>query len=246
MKKIDLNNDENYKNFLKMIHICQLSKDWYYAVNAMNTVFCFDNCKINHIFFNGKIKETLQHKNVKEIRKILKKMNIDVTILYDHGKWIDLEHSIQLHGVEQVYDFLINYKKYINLCKECGFMYCNLPENCAYKSRNEEVEFVDTDGNKLKNENLCSKCTPYSLIHFLQESSKICSICQEPSFRFHLDCGHCFHLGCLTKLSSNNLKCPNCRAEIPMSFFNQFLPPHKLLLQEECYSESDSTSEISI
>jgi hypothetical protein len=45
----------------------------------------------------------------------------------------------------------------------------------------------------------------------------VCTICFEPVFSSHIECGHYFHKTCIQeyykKAETNRLQCPNCRVD---------------------------------
>lgn len=55
----------------------------------------------------------------------------------------------------------------------------------------------------------------------MKKEANICSICQEEVFRFELDCGHSFHINCLSEMEMKNAKCPNCRMIIDKKIYRK-------------------------
>ena len=76
---------------------------------------------------------------------------------------------------------------------------------------------------QISDEGLCNACTAvkhsweYGIALGHAQYFPVCTICFEPVFSSHLECGHYFHKSCIVEYSKkterNKLQCPNCRLD---------------------------------
>lgn len=65
----------------------------------------------------------------------------------------------------------------------------------------------------------CDNCLFFKAYTEYKKISETCSICQTPTYRTTLDCGHFFHKTCLLSIDPVDPKCPNCRHPISKTWF---------------------------
>lgn len=144
------------------------------------------------------------------------KMKISVTFRYSIGKAEEVCYNECIQGLHTVLPFLSNVDNTHFTCKECGSL---------YKRNNIKDDY-------------CKECKMFKCIVDLKnEVYPTCSICQESTFRFRLECGHSFHIGCLANMNRFNLRCPNCRMKVSKDFID------RIFNHSEEESESDYDEE---
>jgi len=69
------------------------------------------------------------------------------------------------------------------------------------------------DKNYYTQHSMCESCVMNNILATQKTEEKPCAICQESTKRWYsLDCGHCFHRSCLSKINSTPYpRCPLCR-----------------------------------
>lgn len=141
-------------------------------------------------------------------------MKITITFRYHIGKGNELTYHEVFYDLNSVIPFISNLDSTHFICKECNFI-------C--KKINNEDEY-------------CKECRIFKcLLDFKNEESQICSICHDCTFRFRLECGHQFHIGCLANMNRKNIRCPNCRMKLSNDFVEKIF--------QNSYDDSDTESE---
>lgn len=149
------------------------------------------------------------------------KMKININIHYRCGNCNPYSFSKHVVGLENAFLCVLQLDKHVSSCSECSLLF-------------EDKE----------NRNICKDCSFFKFHRsFHTDQETICSICQEPVYRFRLDCGHFFHMGCLSKLDQDHLRCPNCRQPISQSFLSKYFMFPKTTSQVCFYPTSDGFSE---
>ena len=120
----------------------------------------------------------------------LNKMKIKLEIHYSYGNAGSSIYRKTITGIENAFQLLFNLKETHCACKECSVLFEKGKDNL----------------------NFCKECKFFvAFSKMMKKEANICSICQEEVFRFELDCGHSFHINCLSGMEMKNAKCPNCR-----------------------------------
>lgn len=141
-------------------------------------------------------------------------MKISITFRYQIGKGNENSYHEVFYNLNSVIPFISNLEKTHFICKEC---------NLLCKKNDKESEY-------------CKECRMFKcLLDYKNEDSQVCSICQESTFRFRLECGHHFHTGCLANMNRKNIRCPNCRMKLSNEFIEKIF--------QSSYDESDSESD---
>lgn len=141
-------------------------------------------------------------------------MKITITFRYHIGKGSELAYHEVFYDLNSVIPFVSNLDKTHFICKEC---------NLISKKNGKEEE-------------LCKECKIFKcILDYKKEEYQVCSICQESTFRFRLECGHQFHTGCLANMNRKNIRCPNCRMKLSKDFIEKIF--------QNFYDDSDTESE---
>jgi hypothetical protein len=139
------------------------------------------------------------------------KMKIYITVDYRYGNACPDTFTKFVVGLEKAMSYALQLEENVFSCSECSRIH-------------EKTQ---------KDMQMCKDCMFFKLRHDLKKKeSDICSICQEEAYRFQLECGHYFHMGCISKLNTSQLKCPNCRHPISKRFIRRYF--HTSSLSDSC------------
>ncbi len=155
-------------------------------------------------------------------------MKVEVEIVYKCGHLSPSAFYKQITGLETAMMYIFQLGNHVQPCRECTTLF---------------------ETNRKEGSTLCKDCRFFEFHDRInQVGEKTCSICQEPVVRFRLDCGHFFHIGCLSRLNKNQLRCPNCRAPISRKFLHRFMKKSSIkpLYCSETSGSSFSLSESEI
>lgn len=120
-------------------------------------------------------------------------LKIKLEIHYSYGNSGTSIYRKTIIGIENAFQLLFHLKETHVSCKECSILFEKTKDNLDY----------------------CKECKFFvTFSKLMKKEPSICSICQDEVFRFELECGHSFHIGCLSGMEMKNAKCPNCRLGI--------------------------------
>jgi hypothetical protein len=170
----------------------KLGKRWDFNVKTLFSGYQLNDVNIMDIQLFGILKKDLDYD----------KMKIHVTVDYRYGNAYPDTFTKFVVGLEKAMSYVLQLERNVFSCSECSRIY----EKCQ------------------KDMTMCKDCTFFKIRHELNHKNdyEICSICQEDAYRFQLECGHHFHMGCLSKLNPSQLKCPNCRHPISKQFIRRY------------------------
>jgi hypothetical protein len=144
-------------------------------------------------------------------------MRITTKIEYSYGNSYRSTCFKYSFGIENAFNDLFTIETTHRACKECSTLF--------------QKEKEDTE--------VCKQCMFFVFLSKQKKNEKkICSICQEEVFRYELECGHSFHIGCLAGLEKKDAKCPNCRMGI-----NGKMKTEIFKSRNDWYDVSDSDSD---
>lgn len=147
-------------------------------------------------------------------------MIIKTELEYTFGNSFVCSYFKYSNGVENAFKDLMNISHTHKSCRECAILF-------------------EKDKN---NYDVCKECSFFvSFSKMMKKEQKICSICQDPVYRYELQCGHSFHIGCLAGLKKHDAKCPNCRMIIDKNMKSKIFQN----TQYTCCLDSDSEYESS-
>lgn len=172
--------------------------------------------------------ENLNFKSVSmsgKFNKDFDKMKITTRIEYSYGNSFKSTYLKYSCGVENAFHDLFTIEKTHRSCKECSVL---------FEKENENTE-------------VCKECLFFLFLSNQKKNEKkICSICQEEVYRYELECGHSFHLGCLAGLNRKDAKCPNCRMGINGKMKTEIFKSHNDWYISDSESDSDSEDEYDV
>jgi len=113
-------------------------------------------------------------------------------------------------SLRRALEYIHHFPILFQLCHECGNLYKTKCEPCAFYRANQLL---------------------------FSSTAVSCGICQEPTYRTKLSCGHFFHRTCLFKLDRNELRCPLCRSPISQECAHVVLKDQS---EDEEYDSSDN------
>ena len=160
-----------------------------------------------------------------KLKEDIDTMKITIKIEYSYGNSFKSTYQKPSFGIENAFRDLLHMENTHTACKECSSL---------FEKENEKTE-------------VCKQCM-FFVFRSKQkkDETKICSICQEEVFRYQLECGHSFHLGCLAGLNRKDAKCPNCRMGINSKMKLEIFKSRNQWYASDSDSESDSDSDENI
>lgn len=152
-------------------------------------------------------------------------MQITTRIEYSFGNSYRSTYFKYSRGIETAFKDLLNIQTTHCACKECSTLF--------------EKEKEDTQ--------VCKECMFFLFLSKEKKNeAKICSICQEEVYRYELECGHSFHLGCLAGMEKKDAKCPNCRMGIDKKMKVEIFKSRNDWYISDSDSDSDSEDEYDV